>query len=202
MYKRQANISRKGINADSVKNVIIDGNDIDGTAEQGIFATNLKGTTKLIQNNNVDTTGGDAIAVTGSDFVQSKSNLIGTAGGNITGNGISVIDSESTLVGWNTVKNASGDGINLSGTSDLSEIKRNVINSIAGNGVAISDAYKVKVNTNKIGLLDGANNIGGNGITASGTTLPIIELNEISNVSADGIKVSASDNAKISRNII
>lgn len=222
-----SNISRKGIYADSVKNATIEGNFVDTTTEEGIYAKNLKGTTKLIKENTVDNTGRDGIAVIDSASTTVLWNKVGTTGGtnNIKGDGVFAQNSDGVLISGNTISethstsNAKGSGVQVI-SSDNARIDQNIITNAGWDGIRVIGGDLVVLDENKMtdsqragiyaedltnGTI-GENTVNGTnqfrGISVKGGDSNEVVYNYVDNTNLDGIIANGVSNLTVEGNQI
>ena len=183
----------RGVDADMAKNIQIFDNDISGTTAFGIRVVNSDGTgydgsgkDVDIWGNTVSSAGGTGIYVENSAYATvgphpTNPFASGFAGGNVVSGGdagIVIVNSDNAYVAYNTVDSVNGNGISVSGGSDVSVL------------------------TNKVGTTGGVDNIAGEGILIANSAGALVQGNEVSETGENGIKLQSSDDSLVQGNIV
>ncbi|MBI1274998.1 filamentous hemagglutinin N-terminal domain-containing protein [bacterium] len=192
-------------------NVKIDRNNIQDVARLGIYGGNVDNvqiTNNTIKGAGLENSGTgwlsgihveatDGLTITGNDIDGTKGDGINSGGainyGSANNTGVILINS-------NKVKNVARHGIY--GSANVDEVKSNTINGAGGDGIEMNSSADVVIQSNKVGLTGGANNITGDGINVNGSVRAHVNSNEISNTVRNGIYINGSNYAEALSNII
>ncbi len=196
-----------GIYAEGGSDITFTGNNIDNSDEFGLLIRNAGGT-NTISNNFVDGTGlvfkgfgTDGIGAYNVAGLTVSGNFIGTDGGNINGNGVTVENSASAQVTGNKIDNVTGNGIFID-PSNGSTVAGNVIKNAGANGIYSLNNTDITIKSNNISnsKLDGILVEGGSAATVGGSKMG--DGNTITQSGRHGIDVLESNGVQILGNSV
>jgi filamentous hemagglutinin family protein len=161
----------------AANNVFVQGNDIDDTGKEGIYAE--KGTNLSITENHIDDTGADGVHITEYlGTVDVSDNFIGTDGANIKGDGIYLNKTNNATVTGNEI-----DGLQSGGNDNNSGVY-----AFKSNGTYIYD--------------NDITNAAWDGVKVQASTGNRVIKNRISNIKREGVFGDVADGIIIQNNTI
>lgn len=189
-YGNLSLVINKSLNIISFANTLISGNSTNnsvflvtgsGSRWTNITGFNLQsshGNGIVVQNtsnikiskNNVSSTNGTGIRITGSNEVNVENNIVSKSQ-----TGISVTNSKNINITNNSAKNNNGDGVSIGNSQNLN-VSKNSVSSNGNNGISVDKSQDISMQNNSI------ENNGNNGVKLEDTNkIHINDSNIISN---------------------
>lgn len=176
----------------------VDGNIMSDLGWDGIRAAS--GTDDItIKNNKIKNVTRTGIYLGGVNTADVVKNKIKGAEGYY---GIDVAGGSNVDLVRNTISDVALDGIFMHGTAGENLIKKNKINKIDGDAIRADAVSNLVVDANEIGLLNGVNNIKGDGIELSNLSNATVKNNKIKNAKGDGVYLNGVNETTVKRNTI